>query len=771
MKFQIDIKKVIKLLAKDIYDSPYALLRENLQNAYDAVLMRKQADPSYTDERIEITIEAGKVVIVDNGIGMTEATVENNYWKAGSSGKNTEEARRAGVVGTFGIGAMANFGVCNNLEVRSRYYESEQTIVTSADLESISLTEECINTSKLNDASLPIGTKVTAFLQAGYHMQENDALTYLNPFIQYLPIPVYFNGRLVSQHRYKDSVMINDVNSILCEKEVSSRGITCHLTMKMLRHTNGLVSVFISNIYRNGIHLPGEIALRQDMGTLYGYRNGFGLASIPVASNFRWGGAANLNTLVPTAGRDSLTRESIDLISVLIASVEESLIPIMAGYDSCDLNRAFLQYLYSHTDIIQSCAGLVRILRKPTEDRIPLNSVSAQMNGRQVMYYDGHDASIINQFANEQTYLLILGNDTLRRTIFSTYLTVKGIPSIPDKVTIIKKYNFADLDTSENSIIFRIESILEHDYFINKVKVIFAEISHGQPSKVEKESNTVVLYIDRHGRGMDYLRDVYKSEYGLFDGFVKDYVRQHIYSKIAEYCPSSTREGAEALKRIMLQKRDLFSIEEDEIGGVDDVIKDYLSGKATLAEVHRASAQAINSQRQKLVSKEVGSVESILPNVSKETPVEALPHNAEYAALSALPPVNARNIDTKLKLLTTDVEYPALNGHKMFLALSNRLYERYSDFFFEPHTTKVIWSTHKIVYVFTHASNQVSMYYDIDLETVLPNEMTGGRPIVTTTILTEGKIFVPIIPEMYNFFDIAQHQGKMEFYVRFDTLN
>lgn len=163
MKFQIDIKKVIKLLAKDIYDSPYALLRENLQNAYDAVLMRKQADPSYTDERIEITIEAGKVVIVDNGIGMTEATVENNYWKAGSSGKNTEEARRAGVVGTFGIGAMANFGVCNKLEVRSRYYASEQTIVTSADLESISLTEECINTSKLNDASLPIGTKVTAF--------------------------------------------------------------------------------------------------------------------------------------------------------------------------------------------------------------------------------------------------------------------------------------------------------------------------------------------------------------------------------------------------------------------------------------------------------------------------------------------------------------------------------------------------------------------------------------------------------------------------------
>ena len=770
MKFQIDIKKVIRLLAKDIYDSPYALLRENLQNAYDAVLMRRQADPSYSEGRIEITIQDGKVVITDNGIGMTEATVENNYWKAGSSGKNTEEARKAGVVGTFGIGAMANFGVCDKLEVCTRYYASTQTIVTSTDLDNISLSEECISTNKQNDALLPIGTTVTAYLQNNYHIRGNDAISYLNPFIQYLPIPVYFNGRLVSQHSYRDDVMINDVNSVLCEKDVSSNGIDCHLVVKMLRHTNGIVSVYVSNIYRKGIYLPGEMVLRQDMGTLYGYRNGFGLAAIPVSSNFRWGGAANLNALVPTAGRDSLTRESIHLISDLIASIEESLIPIMAGYDSCDLNRAFLQYLYAHTEKIQSCAGLVKILRKPTEDRITLNTVASLMNGRQVMYYDGHDTSIINQFANDQTYLLILGSDTLRRNIFSRYLTMKGIPSIPDKVTIIKKFDFNDLETSENSIIFRIESILEHDYFINKVKVFFAEISHGQPSKVEKESSTVVLYIDRHGRGMDYLRDVYKSEYSLFDGFVKDYVRQHIYSKIAEYCPSSTREGAEALKRIMLQKRDLFSIEEDEIGGVDDVIKDYLSGKATLAEVHRASTQAFNSQRQKLVSIEVGSVESILPNVAKETSVEAAPHNHEEAALSALPPVNARNIDTKLKLLTTDVVYPALNGHRMFLALSDRLYERYSDFFFEPHTTKVIWSTHKIVYVFTHASNQVSMYYDIDLETVLPNEMTGGRPIVTTTILTEGKIFVPIIPEMYNYFDIAQHQGKMEFFVRFDTL-
>lgn len=199
MKLQIDIKKVINLLAKDIYDSPYALLRENLQNAYDAVLMRKQMDGSYNDYLIEMRIEDRKVIIVDNGIGMTAETVENNFWKAGASGKNTLEAQMAGVVGTFGIGAMANFGVCDKMEVRTRYYNSAKTIVTSTELEKISLTEECIETQIIDDASLPIGTTVIATLREGENITYDGALAYLRPFVQYLPMPVMLNGQLISQ--------------------------------------------------------------------------------------------------------------------------------------------------------------------------------------------------------------------------------------------------------------------------------------------------------------------------------------------------------------------------------------------------------------------------------------------------------------------------------------------------------------------------------------------------------------------------------------------
>jgi len=60
-----------------------------------------------------------RIVIADNGIGMTPDDLSNHYWNAGSSSKNNEAARAAGVVGTFGIGAMANFGIADTLTVET----------------------------------------------------------------------------------------------------------------------------------------------------------------------------------------------------------------------------------------------------------------------------------------------------------------------------------------------------------------------------------------------------------------------------------------------------------------------------------------------------------------------------------------------------------------------------------------------------------------------------------------------------------------------------
>ena len=38
--FEVETSRVLEILSKEIYDSPLAMLRENVQNSYDAILMR-----------------------------------------------------------------------------------------------------------------------------------------------------------------------------------------------------------------------------------------------------------------------------------------------------------------------------------------------------------------------------------------------------------------------------------------------------------------------------------------------------------------------------------------------------------------------------------------------------------------------------------------------------------------------------------------------------------------------------------------------------------
>ena len=53
--FDVETERVLQILSSEIYDSPKAFLRENVQNAYDAILMRCTAKNLPIHERkIEI---------------------------------------------------------------------------------------------------------------------------------------------------------------------------------------------------------------------------------------------------------------------------------------------------------------------------------------------------------------------------------------------------------------------------------------------------------------------------------------------------------------------------------------------------------------------------------------------------------------------------------------------------------------------------------------------------------------------------------------------
>src|SRR5438067_4964417 len=98
--FDVETERILQILSTEIYDSPKAFLRENVQNAYDAILMRCTAQGlQISDRAIEITVGNNHLTVRDDGIGMDDEVLKNNFWKAGSSGKKSELAQRSGVIG------------------------------------------------------------------------------------------------------------------------------------------------------------------------------------------------------------------------------------------------------------------------------------------------------------------------------------------------------------------------------------------------------------------------------------------------------------------------------------------------------------------------------------------------------------------------------------------------------------------------------------------------------------------------------------------------
>lgn len=759
IKFQIEADKVLKLLSSEIYDSPYALLRENVQNAYDAILMRLQKEPTF-NPLIEITLNGKEITIADNGIGMTKDVVKNNYWKAGSSGKNNEEARKAGVVGTFGIGAMANFGICKHLKMVTHYWGEDVTILSEADKSTLSVSEDCILISEQNE-SRESGTKVYATLDDSCNLNSATAIQYLQPYVQYLETPVCFNGSIISKKTYRRK---DDNPSIIYStRQIIDNDVSFHLEIQIQNYSGGAVSVYVDNILIGKNIIKGDVFLEQGKNNyIYGLRNNFGLAPIPVNSVFNFGGIVNLSVLLPTAGREALSRESTAFVSKIVNLIEYNVAVELSKYDIADSNRYFLNYIFNKNRY--ELANKIKIQMRPGTSQIAFENISAKIEGKDVFFYTGTDNQIIEQYANENTSLLTLSADNPRRSIQQKMLVLKGIPQIPDKPSILKEYPTIELSTAEFALTLRLISTLKDDYLIGDAKIIFADISHQVPNMIEQKSGIVIVYLSKKSGNVQQVLKIYDTDSKLFDGFVKDFVRNHLYPKLAPFVPSSTRQGADALYRILQRNRELYTIESDEMGDIEAFMTDYVAGKKDLKEIIRISSKYQKTQRQTVNQNQVGTVEQELSTVIQNPPSQD--NDIIIDETMAIPPIKISS-NTAKKMLKTHAQYPQLNNNTCFLALSDKIFDRQLDFFLQPHTTKIIWGMHKILYMFTHASTQLTLYYEIELKHKLQETQTGGRNIPTTTIISTNRLFVPIISELIPYFDV---QEQLSFYVRYDLI-
>ena len=749
--YRVEFSRILELLAEQIYQSPLALLRENTQNAFDAILMREALGQDF-DPMIEISVDADNVTVRDNGVGMTAQEIETSYWYAGQSGKNTDAARAAGVVGTFGIGALANFGVAEWLLVESESATASERTVSSVRKAELSTDTESISVKPIAPTGSP-GTLVVAHLSPSVRMPIQEARDYIHDFVEFVDIPVFFNGERISGSGHRDALPSERHAWLEFRPDMEIDGMLTG-DLRLLGMASGELRVIVENIKPvTGLGRPGAIVLQQDRSAIRTQRSGFGLATVAMQSVYQWGGVVDLPFLKPTAGREALDDSSNQLLQRIVSHIDDYISPIASEHSESFANDGFLRWIVSKGQF-QLCGQLTVAPRPSMQDEM-LSSI-VERGG--VQYYSGRDEPVIQTYSSEETPLIVLSRRAPRRNCERGYLETHGVKEIDTSPRVSEELPMEGLSFAHSALAIRLTRILEEDYFL-RADIRYGSITGGLPLLVTDKSDPVRICLDPRSSSVAPLLPLYSDDYNAFTPFVKDFIRSLVFPRISNLVRSSTREGAEALLRHLRSNREWFEYELDDRADLEDIFVELHAGRMSVIEATRWMTA---KERSVLEVSRTGTVP--LLSVVREIPDEPADGNIPDP-YGPRPGIDRREEETSALILTSDVP---VNGYTCFLSISDNVQNEKGGFFLQPHSTEVVWGGRKVIFVFQHHSGRFGLYYDILCPGLVGNE-SGGGPTVTSTILTEGRTFIPIPEELVDdFLPRANERKRLE--VRGDIL-
>ena len=141
-QFKAESKKLLDLMINSIYTNKEIFLRELISNASDAI--DKLYYRSLTDDkikvnkddfkiRVDIDKDDRKLIITDNGCGMTRDELENNLGTIAKSDsllfKEENKSDDIDIIGQFGVGFYSAFMVAKKIKVESKSIDSDSAYV------------------------------------------------------------------------------------------------------------------------------------------------------------------------------------------------------------------------------------------------------------------------------------------------------------------------------------------------------------------------------------------------------------------------------------------------------------------------------------------------------------------------------------------------------------------------------------------------------------------------------------------------------------------
>ena len=215
--FQTETKQLLKLMIHSLYSNKEIFLRELVSNASDAIdklrfkaVEDKSISKLNNDLKIEVKVfkEENKIVISDNGIGMTEEEIVKNIGTIARSGTSSfldnitgDKQKDSNLIGQFGVGFYSVFMVADKVQVlsKSAYEKSDIAVLWESSGEEKYKLEE--STKETN------GTDIIIYLNDDNHefAEEGRVKFLLEKYSQYINFPLNLISDSGEANRINDS--------------------------------------------------------------------------------------------------------------------------------------------------------------------------------------------------------------------------------------------------------------------------------------------------------------------------------------------------------------------------------------------------------------------------------------------------------------------------------------------------------------------------------------------------------------------------------------
>jgi len=679
-KVGIDFTSILSILSKQVYETPLAFIRENVQNAVDAIriqALREDVDAADPRYRIEVTAEPRRIEVRDNGTGMTESDLETFFWSIGASGKRTAEARAAGCVGMFGIGGFANFGVCHSLEVASQTQSAAIGTLTRLSDVDIAAAQGAIPdvAVRASDIAGPRGTVVIGALRDNANIAE--VRTYLHDFVRFVPIAVLFNGEKLSQHSFSAIEERENLTPIGGERQEWTDGdVTITGRLFEDRGHTMVASIHGLRIGNEQINLIGHI--RFENGAFDVFKRGFKLCATSVPTIVGVSGRLDCDRFVPTAGRDSLDGATSSLLNRIAQTLE-----FVAVETVLESPERISQYTRIFRYITQR--GLIPKLGNVTVNladgsQTTLGRIRHASERGVSVYFGTAQKQALNQIMQARGHIVVLlSADRYRQQAERSYLEsfCSGKPF--DGVVACQEH-YSDLSRFEKVVLSELEANIGKSYEITDFQLIPGKLTEDIPVFVKETAGNrgPEIFVDVRHNEIVKLEPLGYSQ--LLYSLIATFCREYLGPSLKKWSPRFFGNGALNLELLAKRRSEFWLLLKDDIGVVRK-----------------------GGQRQ----------------VVRQSDVRVVTVGGSSSPQMEMPPDKH---SPRLLRVVDDQSSTGVEGY--YIRLPDTAFAAYGDLLPECDSRGVTWGGNKILYV---ASDTVSaaFQYEIVLDEIVSTQLDG----------------------------------------------